>query len=155
MATNGLAQTALQCALKDVGKCEVPRGTNWGPYVQGLLANVGIRFPAAWCCAFVYSKFLDAASQHGVPNPLPRTGGVLSLWNQSKANRKTEPHVGDVLIMDFGNGAGHTGFVEMVDAKYVYTVEGNSNDDGSREGYEVVKRKRLRSDPRIKGFLRF
>ena len=153
--TSPLAESALNLALADVGKQEEPRGTNWGTYVQGLLANVGIKFPAAWCCAFVYSKFKDAAGLTHVANPLPCTGGVLALWNKSKANRQKEPHTGDVFIMDFGNGAGHTGFVEMVDAKYVYTVEGNSNDDGSREGYEVVRRKRLRSDARIKGYLRF
>lgn len=150
-----LNEAALNLARSDVGKEEQPRGTNWGPYVQSLLAKVGINFPASWCMAFVYSKFDEACTAIGTINPLFKTGGVLAMWNKCPQARVPTPVAGDVLIMDFGNGAGHTGFVEHVDENTVYTIEGNSNNNGSREGFAVVRRARARTDPRIKGYLRF
>lgn len=44
--------------------------------------------------------------------------------------------------MDFNNGTGHAGFVEKVTGTTVYTIEGNTNDSGGREGYKVARRKR-------------
>jgi len=49
---------------------------------------------------------------------------------------------GDIFIMQFKHGTGHTGFVVKVENGIVHTIEGNTNDDGSREGYEVAQRKR-------------
>lgn len=153
--TSPLSEAALNLAASNVGKHEEPLGSNWGPFVQSCLFSVGIKFPAAWCMAFVYKMFNDAAIATGVHNPLPRTAGVLAMWNFCPAVRVTSPQIGDVMIMDFGNGAGHTGIIESTDTTYLYTIEGNSNDNGSREGTAVVRRRRLRSDARIKGFLRF
>jgi hypothetical protein len=48
---------------------------------------------------------------------------------------------------------GHTGIVESVEGDYVHTIEGNTNEDGSREGYEVARRKSLIKS--IHGFLRY
>jgi hypothetical protein len=148
-----LASKALELALADDNKAELPRGSNWGKYVQSLLSNVGINFAAPWCAAFVFSKFKDAAAALGVENPVYKTGGVLKLWQQEVANRVTVPQAGDVFIMDFGKGTGHTGFVYAVEGDYVLTVEGNTNDEGSREGFEVAKRKRPIKG--MLGFLRF
>lgn len=148
-----LANKALALALADEGKAELPRGSNWGKYVQNLLSNVGINFAAPWCVAFVYSKFKDAADSLGVYNPVYKTGGVLKLWQQAINARVKVPQVGDVFIMDFGKGTGHTGFVCSVDGEYIHTIEGNTNDEGSREGYEVARRTRKIKD--ITGFLRF
>ena len=40
--------------------------------------------------------------------------------------------LGMIFTMDFGGGAGHTGLVESVDGGRLVTIEGNTNDDGSR-----------------------
>ena len=34
----------------------------------------------------------------------------------------------------------HTGIVTKVEGKMVHTIEGNTNDEGSREGFEVCQR---------------
>lgn len=146
MSTLSLA--ALKVAATQVGQTEKPLGSNWGKPVQDYLKSVGITFPASWCAAFVYWCFGQVGS-----NPLVKTGGVLNHWNQAKANRVTDPAPGDIFIMDHGKGLGHTGFVERADASYIYTVEGNSNDTGSREGIAVVRNRRKRST--IKGYLRY
>ena len=44
---------------------------------------------------------------------------------------------GSIFIMDHGEGRGHTGFVKSLADGRLGTVEGNSNDGGSREGTGV------------------
>ena len=55
--------------------------------------------------------------------------------------------------MDFGKGLGHTGLVYKIDENFIYTIEGNTNDSGSREGIMVCFKQRTRK--KIKGYLRY
>lgn len=152
-----LSQKALEIAVTQIGEEEHPKGSNWGHPVQDYLAAVGIGFPASWCMAFVYWCHSKAAIQLSVINPMAKTGGVLDEYNKSRSkyNATGDPQPGDVFIMDHGHGLGHTGFVESYDSvtHSIHTVEGNSNDTGSREGFEVCRK--IRSVSKIKGFLRF
>ena len=139
----------LDVAQSQIGIEEVPRGSNWGPEVSKYLKSVGINFQASWCMAFVYW----CCKQVNPNTPLIKTGGVLAMWNKiPKQYRATEPRVGDIFIMDFGGGLGHTGFIEKVEGDTLHTIEGNTNDTGSREGYEVCRRKRSKS--KMKGYIR-
>jgi len=145
-----LGTDALKVAITQLGQQEKPLGSNWGKPVQDYLKSVGIGFPASWCMAFVYWCF----NQTGKTNPLIKTGGVLRSWNEAdKKYRVTTPKPGDIFIMDFGKGLGHTGIVEKTDGTFIYTIEGNSNDTGSREGIEVTRKQR--PIKKIKGFLRY
>ena len=151
-----LSESALKIAASLIGQKENPPGSNWGVPVQDYLARVGITFPASWCAAFVYWCFDEAAIAARVHNPVYRTAGVLNLWNHCQGNRTMIPGPGDIFIMDFGKGLGHTGIVESVDEKgLIHTIEGNSNMDGSRNGYEVVRHLRNSQGPKMKGFLSF
>ncbi|MFC4230572.1 CHAP domain-containing protein [Parasediminibacterium paludis] len=147
---------ALEVAQTQMGLQEIPKGSNWGPHVQTYLASVGIDFPASWCMAFVYWCTSEAAKMLGKPNPLVKTGGVLRQWNEINPAYKVKgaPQPGDIFIMDFGKGMGHTGFVTKVYDERIETIEGNSNDDGSREGYEVCSKPGGRKISTIKGFIR-
>lgn len=140
---------ALEVAKTQIGKEEIPRGSNWGPVVQDYLKTAGINFPASWCMAFVYWCFVKT----GKPLTIAKTAGVLDQYRKSKKYVVTTPAPGDVFIMDFGGGLGHTGMVESVEGASVHTIEGNTNDTGSREGYEVCRR--IRPISKIKAFLRF
>lgn len=149
-----IREKALEIAIAEDGKQEIPKGSNWGPDVEKYLRSVGINFPASWCMAFVYWCYQQAANAMSVKNPMLSTGGVLNQWNARKANFSvTSPMPGDVFIMDFGGGLGHTGIVVEVNGDDIKTIEGNTNDTGSREGYEVCFRWRKAS--KMKGFLRF
>ena len=44
-----------------------------------------------------------------------------------------------VFVIDHGGGKGHVGFVEGAANGRLVTVEGNSNDGGSREGTGVFR----------------
>lgn len=138
----------IQIAILELGKEEIPRGSNWGEHVQKYLHSVGIDFPASWCMSFCYW----CVQQSGIKNNLIKTGGVLRQWNEvNPIYKSSSPRVGDIFIMDHGGGLGHCGFVESIEGELIHTIEGNTNDTGSREGYEVCRRYRKISA--CKGFI--
>lgn len=141
----------IDIAIGETGKQEEPIGSNWGPHVQKYLKSVGITFPASWCMAFVYWCVKEAYGK----SPLKKTGGVLLCWNNIPAQYKsTQPKAGDIFIMNFGKGLGHTGFVERVEGDILHTIEGNATTiSGSREGIEVC-RKDTRKISDCIGFIR-
>lgn len=142
--------TGLQIAQNEVGNKEIPEGSNWGIHVQKYLASVGIKVPASWCMAFVYWCCKEADAN----TPLIKTGGVLNQWNKVNSKYKyNEPQIGDIFIMDFGKGLGHTGFVESINGDFIHTIEGNATTkSGSREGIEVCRK--IRNKKSIKGYIR-
>lgn len=146
-----LQTDALKIAVTQLGQVEKPLGSNWGHPVQDYLATVGLGFPASWCMAFVYWCY----KQVKPANELVKSGGVLHVWNTAEKKYRVtgEPQPGDIFIMDFGKGLGHTGIVEKVDPTFIYTIDGNTNDSGSREGIEVCRKQRPRA--KIKGYLRY
>lgn len=150
-----LQQKALEIAITQLGEQEKPLGSNWGEPVKTYLKSVGITFPASWCMALMYWCFNEAAKQLGVPNPLIRTGGVLAHWNKADKKYRVigDPQPGDIFIMDFGHGLGHTGIVERVEKDVVHTIDGNTNDSGSREGVEVCRK--IRNRNKMVGYLRY
>ncbi len=151
-----LAQRALEIAVTQIGQEEHPRGSNWGHPVQDYLASVGIYFPAAWCAAIVFWCYEHASQQLGYSNPLPKTGGVLHMYAQSPSSHQPMlPEPGDIGVMDFGGGLGHMFFIESVQGSILHTIEGNTNTDGSREGYAMERKTRGIKNPRIKGYLRY
>lgn len=149
-----LAKEALFVAKTQIDIRE--EGNNGGPEVKRYLKAVGLSVGYPWCMAFVYWCVDQAAQKLQLANPLIITGGVLRQWNESnlrkvpaKASGPVQP--GDIFIMDFGGGIGHTGFVVSINGSIVNTIEGNTNNDGSREGYEVAYKQRSLSA--IKGFI--
>lgn len=169
-----LSNRALEIAISQIGKEENPRGSNWGKAgdpVPEYLASVGITIPASWCMAFMY-WIVEQAVKALVPqskavwipdlqsyNPLVHTGSVLTQWKQIRFRYRLQedepPLPGDIFIMDLGHGLGHTGIIESIDADgTLHTIEGNTNADGSRNGYAVERKVRHNKAPII-GYLRF
>jgi hypothetical protein len=142
-----LAQRTFEIALSQIGVTEEPKGSNGGPQVTQYLKSIGLGAGHAWCMAFVYWCVNEACKELGLKNPLIKTGGVLHQWNNVKhlrllPNRSSAIKAGDIFIMDYGRGLGHTGIVGQLSNSVLYTIEGNTNDEGSREGYEVAERQR-------------
>lgn len=147
------ANKVLEVAAGELGKQEAPKGSNAGKDVEKYLKDVGLGKGYSWCMAFVYWCVDEVRTELGKPNPIIKTAGVLDQWRRvAPEHKKSVPQVGDIFIMDFGKGQGHTGFVTKIDGANVHTIEGNTNDEGSREGYEVARR--VRSIKSIKGFIR-
>lgn len=150
-----LLAAALDAARGQVGVMEDPPGSNRGARVDEYLRAVGLDPAAgsyAWCAAFVYWCFSQGAAAVGRVNPLPRTAGALALWRGagaagarqiSPAAAQATPSLvrpGQIFVLSTGGGFGHVGLVESVAAGVLTTIEGNTNDGGSREGVGVFRR---------------
>lgn len=77
---------------------------------------------------------------------------MLTQWRKCKLLRVKNPQAGYIFIIINRDGTGHTGFVLSVEGNTIITIEGNSNNDGSREGNEVVRNKRTIKS--VTGFIR-
>jgi hypothetical protein len=130
-------------------------GHNDGPAVEKYLASVGLGKGYSWCMSFVYWCAKQAALKLAVTNPLKQTGGVLDEWHSGRGTHLDHPVQGSIFIMDFGGGEGHTGIVTGVfpDQGIIHTIEGNTNDNGSREGIGVFRKTRQINDPKIIGYI--
>jgi hypothetical protein len=147
---------ALRLAAGEEAKAvrERPLNSNRGPQVNTYLARIGLDPGYAWCCAFVYWCFDEAALAVRRTNPMVRTGGCMRHWNAAPAAgaRRIQAHEavadpsllrpGMVFIMDHGRGLGHTGFIEAVDGGFVSTIEGNTDASMTREGGGVYRLRR-------------
>ena len=156
-----LTDAALKVAQSQVGKMENPLGSNWGVPVENYIEYTGIDEACAWCMCFQFWCFGQAATELGITNPLTKTGSVSHAWQVAYPNHKSTnlpgftPQVGDIFIMLFKAGGGHTGIVEGVDPDgTLHTIEGNTDLNGSAEGVGVFRRTRHFSSP-IVGFLRY
>lgn len=168
-AATGLAEAALAKAIGEIGVLEQPPGSNAGPKVSAYLASVGLGPGYYWCMAFVFWCFKQGADGTHTANPFPKTAGCLDAWNKVKAaNSKraisraqviANPGLvrpGMVFILDYGGGAGHTGFVKASAGGALRTVEGNTNLSGSGNGVGVFELNRRNvMDRGLKGFLDF
>lgn len=148
-----LLTDALNIAVREEASRvrEIPRNSNRGPRVEEYLRRTGLGPGYAWCCAFVYWCIDEAAKAQGRANPMVKTAGCLDHWNRAKrsgANRILKRHAVDdpglirpgmVFIMDYGGGAGHTGFVESTAGGLLSTLEGNTDASGTREGGGVYR----------------
>jgi hypothetical protein len=152
---DSLLARVLATAAHEIGVMEVPLGSNRGPLVDEYLRSVGLdptegSFP--WCAAFVFWCFANASQALNEPNPAVRSAGVMDHWR--KAGLRGVPHItaaaaaetpamvrgGLVFVMSTGAGTGHMGFVEGLANGKLITIEGNTNDGGSREGVGVFRR---------------
>ncbi len=158
-----LGGLALGVAVSQLGVSEEPKGSNSGPQVNGYLESVGLGPGFSWCQAFVYWCYREAAVAAGCENPAIRTASVADCWNKTPLRFKTTKTdalknrrgvaPGSQIVLLYGRGLGHTGIVEHADEAGICTIEGNSNTDGGREGYEVVRHMRRWDDPHLAGFI--
>lgn len=157
-ASSDLLREALLLAQAeaDMPVMEVRPPLNRGPRVDEYQLRTGLKLKAgangfAWCACFVYFCFDEAAKKLGRKNPVIRTAGCVDHWNRARdagvaqisgtrATAKPElVQPGMIFIMAFGQGLGHTGIVESVQGGFINTIEGNSNNQGSRDGIGVFR----------------
>ncbi|MBK3572578.1 CHAP domain-containing protein [Streptomyces sp. MBT65] len=103
----------------------------------------------SWC--MTYTSWV--AMRAGVPSIFPRgvdcSAGVT--WFTSASRWSYFPALGAQVFYGSG-GSEHTGIVYAYDATFIWTIEANTNDNGSLEGDGVYLRKRRRSDSVIYGY---
>ena len=158
----------LLVAGGEVGVMEQPPGSNRGPKVDQYLASVDLNAEQgnfAWCAAFVYWCFREGSTALDAPNPAIKTAGALDLWNlagpkgfrrvtcDEASQSPTLVQPGMVFVLAEGGGHGHVGLVESLAGVVLTTIEGNTNDGGSREGVGVFRRVGRRISTISRGFV--
>jgi hypothetical protein len=130
---DGAYRRIVDAARKETGVREgnVP---NTGPKVSEYLHYVGINHPAPWCAAWVSYVFGQAGYN------APKTAWSPDLFPAKRSLKA--PRSGFVLGIYFPalKRIAHCGIVEQVKDDLVYSIEGNTNGNGSREGDGVYRR---------------
>jgi len=140
-----LAANLRAIYLSQVGVRE-QTGRNDGREVELFLAHVGLKKGNSWCAAFVSSCLSNA----GIANP--KSGWAPAyfpmkrvVWRRGNRAGTSGIQSGDVFGIYFQSKRriAHVGFIDRLDGKRAVTVEGNTNEAGSREGDGVYVKRRL------------
>ena len=127
-------------------------GQNRGPWVRLYMdGNEGPDWP--WCAGFASYILRQAAETLEVQLPIKTSVSCDVLAEQAKRKKIFLPEAKAVKIKPVTPGSlflvrrttndwVHTGIVVTADEDTLLTIEGNTNDEGSREGYEVCRRTR-------------
>ncbi len=158
MTAANVRAEALRIAGTQADKRVRETSRNGGPEVDVYLRSVGLGPGYAWCASFLHWCFDQGSAVCALDNPCPHTAGALRLWDLSakgwQVKDANDVQPGDVFVIDHGHGLGHAGFIESrKDDDSFWTIEGNTNPGGSREGDGVYRRTRRR-DEITRGYLR-
>lgn len=140
-------ELVLEEAKKYLGLVESPRLSNRATEIDFWLKECHVPFGNPWCAAFVTGVIRQALGR-GSPVYLNASVQRIVEWAESLRTIgvwQDKPEIGDLFVIYFDSlkRFGHVGFVsEIVSDTEFKTVEGNSNSDGSRDGYGVVSNKR-------------
>ena len=127
---------------------EVPPGSDWGPDVRTYLEYCDVHQAAWWCAAFVSYEIHEASVNSGVKANWPAFASCVDIYKWGKRHKLllVKPNKPSVMLIP-GNRKKHerrykhTGIVVDYDPDNdtITTVEGNSNDNGSKNGIGVFQ----------------
>ena len=127
-------------------------GENAGPWVRLYMeGNQGDAW--AWCAGFVTFLMKQAEAFSTLKRPIPGSPSCDTLAAQaqkagcfvSEADLKSKgrpPAACVFLVRRTATDWVHTGLVTRFEDAAIRTIEGNTNDSGSREGFEAIQRAR-------------
>lgn len=123
------------------------KGFNSGYQVEQYLAAAGLPAGNPWCASFAAWVYKECGNYD-----IPKYPGYVPNWFPSdrviavRDKVKLPPKPGDLIGIWFESKKrlAHIGFFDSQDEKYIYTVEGNTNEGGSREGDGVYRKKRIK-----------
>jgi hypothetical protein len=121
-------------------------GKNDGKEVEKYLKSVGLGKGYAWCaayCSYNLQLFRVPAPKSAWSPDFAQQKDII--WRPVSLHKgKPAPQSGDCFTLYYSNikRVGHVGFIVGETAGYFITIEGNTNNAGSREGDGVYKKKR-------------
>lgn len=137
---SGLRDQVTECYLSQVGVRELT-GRNDGKRVQEYLKTTGLQGNYAWCGAFVNWVY----KQSGV-SPRAKYPARARSWFSQNLIEPELVQPGDLFALYYHKlgRIGHVGFIHQVSDNAYITVEGNTNQAGSREGDGVWRKRRMK-----------
>lgn len=133
-ASHNDAERLIGIARKEIGVRE--SGHNSGTRVNEYLAYVGFKEAAPWCAAYLSWCF----GQAGLTQP--RTAWSPGLFPVSRLARDGLPGMLIGIYFPSLGRIGHCGLIERVKGSLIFSIEGNTNVAGSREGDAVMLKAR-------------
>ena len=142
-----LGFAAYECDVLQVKEDAGPNQDKVGR-IAIYLRSAGVLTALPWCASFVTWCFLQAGVQRTQLASRPASACSWLDWAilKSRAHQDwSKAQRGDLFVLcDRGKGHGHIGFVvetrQFAGLWFIRTIEGNSNNDGSREGTAIVRR---------------
>jgi hypothetical protein len=121
---------------------------NSGPDVERYLEICGLGAGNPWCAAFGTAMLVDSGVGLSELPDGPASVHSWLDWAKAKNYASETPERGFAGLIIESPTAGHFVFVsDLVEGEdSVKTIEGNTNEDGSREGYGVFRRERPYSE---------
>lgn len=119
---------------------------NWNRFARDVDActgwMAGKKNGFAWCCLYVCGCFLYAFGYPMARKILyqpeksyaAKCSHAYDYYKNNGAAYK-DPEPGDQVFFDYGKGIAHTGLVEKVTDYYVFTIEGNSDNQVQAKKY--------------------
>ena len=155
--SRALAELTVAYARQHLGQHPVEiGGQNRGPWVRLYMSGKeGPEWP--WCAGFATWVLRQACRTLKVRMPHPYAFGCDFLAGVAQGAQRflranTTAGLAAVrpgflfLVPKTRNTWEHIGIVEMIAGQVITTIEGNTNDSGSAEGYEVCRRTRSALD---------
>lgn len=127
------ARAVIAAAKREIGVREITE--NSSPRIDQYLDYVGFK-KVAWCAAWVSFCFGQAGYKE------PRTAWCPALFPTGRLARDALPGMVMGIYFEKLGRIAHVGIVERVKGAYLYTIEGNTNVAGSREGDGVMRKLR-------------
>jgi hypothetical protein len=126
-------------------------GQNKGPWVRYYMrGNEGRDWP--WCAGFISSIVRQSCKSLRIALPIKLSDSCIEMADNAKARGlflsqdavkadRSNLKPGAVFLNCTGPGHwSHTGIVIAVEKDVFHSIEGNTNDDGSADGFEVCQR---------------
>ncbi len=114
-------------------------GSNDGEIVELFLASANAKKGDPWCAAFV--AHVHSLCGYKIPNS---PAWSPSWFPNSNVVKFSEYEPGDVFGIYYSSKKriAHVGIIEKETGNYFLTIEGNTNEAGSRDGDGVYKKRR-------------
>lgn len=138
-----------EVAKKYIGERETPNNSGFiDKEFQEKIEACGWVKGQAWCAYFCELVWKESYPGREELNSLFQAGAVANLTSFRKNQNyivDKKPEIGALIVWqnykEFEpQWTGHIGIVENFDDLNIYTIEGNTNSQGGREGIEVTKK---------------
>lgn len=146
--------------MKNEGQKET-HGKNRSPIIDAILKRVNSSLGNPYCAAAVWCAIDDTCKDLSLKNPVGKTASSQKLFTQSPKEYQKQDHgkKGDGFILQSrkDKSRGHAGVVRenQVHLKTFFTIEANTDGEGSRDGDGWYKKSRSLDGDSSKSFRGF